>query len=353
MEQEGFFVMVIRRLEWPGSGRRGDSKALVTIDGEDIDWSGHVEEDAQNYAMMAYSSSKSSYDNKVKSCSKACEESYARIKKIYDDQRDKLGDASVEITAYTLALKKTSSDESNSKPSKYASCKSDSSVETSTSMPEPVENASKVICEPKVWTDAPIIEEYESDSDNDLVSNVQEDKEKLSFAFTDSIKHVKTSRENIKETCTTNSSPKIVKQDRNCHTRKGLGYALTRKDDPYRALKDKEIVDSGCLTGVFLHPFNLQIIQTNTSIPEVVEDLSSLDRSSDKAERLAHHNNGLDDLDISLDPDGNVQGSFSLAQLRMWKDYFPSDIKIWSYYGNVKETILLHSALKRRTKDAG
>ncbi|GJX32021.1 zinc finger CCCH domain-containing protein 19 [Tanacetum coccineum] len=33
---------------------------------------------------------------------------------------------------------------------------------------------------------------------------------------------------------------------------------------------------------------------------EVVEDLSSLDRSSDKADRLAHHNNGLDDLDISL-----------------------------------------------------
>nr|GEW18629.1 protein vascular associated death 1, chloroplastic [Tanacetum cinerariifolium] len=160
-------------------------------------------------------------------------------------------------------------------------------------------------------------------------------------------------------------------------------------------------------------------VNQNTSIPEVVEDLSSLDRSSDKAERLSHHNNGLDDLDISLrnrllhqdkcrvrpvkaavndssilspstppgtvlnldeesrstwldyvgplitdeldsekrwsyrDPDGNVQGSFSLAQLRMWKDYFPSDIKIWSYYGNVKETILLHSALKRRTKDAG
>nr|GEZ15843.1 zinc finger CCCH domain-containing protein 19 [Tanacetum cinerariifolium] len=51
------------------------------------------------------------------------------------------------------------------------------------------------------------------------------------------------------------------------------------------------------------------------------------------------------------DPDGNVQGPFSLAQLRMWKDYFPSDLKIWSYYGTVKKTILLHSALKRRTKD--
>nr|GEX48986.1 ribonuclease H-like domain-containing protein [Tanacetum cinerariifolium] len=39
------------------NGRRlayqDDSKDLVSIDGEDIDWSGHVEEDAQNYAMMA------------------------------------------------------------------------------------------------------------------------------------------------------------------------------------------------------------------------------------------------------------------------------------------------------------
>nr|GFA70527.1 hypothetical protein [Tanacetum cinerariifolium] len=41
-------------------------------------------------------------------------------------------------------------------------------------------------------------------------------------------------------------------------------------------------------------------VNQNTSIPEVLEDLSSLDRSSDKAERLAYHNNGLDDLDISL-----------------------------------------------------
>nr|GFB00914.1 hypothetical protein [Tanacetum cinerariifolium] len=92
------------------NGRRhayqDDSKALVTINGEDIDWSEHVEEDANNYAMMAYSSSNSAFDNEVKSCSKTCEEYYARLKKLYDEQRDKLGDASVEITAYTLALKK-------------------------------------------------------------------------------------------------------------------------------------------------------------------------------------------------------------------------------------------------------
>nr|GEU58242.1 hypothetical protein [Tanacetum cinerariifolium] len=92
------------------NGRRlayqDDSKALVTIDEDNIDCSGHVEEDTQNLAMMAYSFNNSGSDNKVKSCSKACEESYARLKKMYDNQRDKLVDASVEITAYTLALKK-------------------------------------------------------------------------------------------------------------------------------------------------------------------------------------------------------------------------------------------------------
>nr|GEV02312.1 ribonuclease H-like domain, reverse transcriptase, RNA-dependent DNA polymerase [Tanacetum cinerariifolium] len=376
------------------NGRRptyeDDSKALVTIDKEDIDWSGHVDEDAQNYAMMAYSSSNSGSDNEVKSYSKTCEESYARLNKLYDEQRDKLGDASVEITAYTLALKKVkarilchqqnqiamnkrlealkekedlktkfenwqnfsknlsrllntqmsandkfglgygdyryssilsyenevlqsvfmnkSSDledtsindryadgmhavpppmtrnympsgpdveidyskftyglkltlvnELDSKSSEYVSYESDSSVETTTSMLKPEENAPKIICEPKVWTDAPIIEEYELDSDNDSVSNVQKDKEKPSFAFTDSVKHVKTYGENVKETGTPNHSPKIEKQDKNGHTKKGLSYAFTRKacfDDPHRALKDKGIVDSGCsrhMTGNKVH----------------------------------------------------------------------------------------------------
>nr|GFA82995.1 hypothetical protein [Tanacetum cinerariifolium] len=78
-----------------------------------------------------------------------------------------------------------------------------------------------------VWTDAPIIEEYESDSDDDSMSNVQENIEKRSFALTDSVKHVKSPRENVKETGTPNHCPKIEKQDIHSHTRKGLGY--TRK----------------------------------------------------------------------------------------------------------------------------
>nr|GFA71283.1 hypothetical protein [Tanacetum cinerariifolium] len=68
-------------------------------------------------------------------------------------------DVEIDYFKLTYGPKQTLVDESDSKPSEYASCKSDSSVETFTSMPEPVENAPKVVCEPKVWTDAPIIEE--------------------------------------------------------------------------------------------------------------------------------------------------------------------------------------------------
>ncbi|GJR55371.1 hypothetical protein Tco_1405892 [Tanacetum coccineum] len=57
-----------------------------------------------NFALMAYSNSGS--DTEVTSCSKECVESYAKLKKLYDEQREQLGDASIEIQAYTQALKK-------------------------------------------------------------------------------------------------------------------------------------------------------------------------------------------------------------------------------------------------------
>nr|GEX38452.1 putative ribonuclease H-like domain-containing protein [Tanacetum cinerariifolium] len=94
------------------NGRRpayqDDSKALVTIDGEAIDWSGHGEEDTQNFAMMAYSFSNSGSD------------------------------------------KETSADESDSKPVEHASSDSYSSVETTTSIPAPVDNAPKIVSKPKI-----------------------------------------------------------------------------------------------------------------------------------------------------------------------------------------------------------
>nr|GEZ65791.1 hypothetical protein [Tanacetum cinerariifolium] len=268
-----------------------DLKALVTIDGEDIDWSGHVEEDTQNYAMMAYSSSNSGSDNEVeaqllchqqnqlayeqkirfmkidlddktdvlayhkKLLAKAVKEkedlktkfknwqnsskNLSRLLNTQMSDNDKFGlgysdyrygsilsyevsqsvfknkecdledtpvndrydegmqvvpppmtgtympfgpDVEIYYSNFTYGPKQTSVDDSDGNPRENASNESDSSVKTTTSMPEPVENAPKTVCEPKVWMNAPIIEEYESDSDNDSVSNVQEDKETPSFA---------------------------------------------------------------------------------------------------------------------------------------------------------------------------
>ncbi|GJZ25962.1 ribonuclease H-like domain-containing protein [Tanacetum coccineum] len=85
------------------SGKQEDSKALVTIDGEGVDWSSHSEEE-EDYALMACNSSGS--DIELTSCSNECKESYAKLKKLYDAQREQLSDASIEIKAYTQGLKK-------------------------------------------------------------------------------------------------------------------------------------------------------------------------------------------------------------------------------------------------------
>ncbi|GKB38640.1 ribonuclease H-like domain-containing protein, partial [Tanacetum coccineum] len=80
------------------SGKQEDSKSLVTLDGEGIDWTSHSEVKQENYALMACSSSAS--DTEVTSCSKECKKSYAKLKKLNDEQREQLGDASIEIQAY-------------------------------------------------------------------------------------------------------------------------------------------------------------------------------------------------------------------------------------------------------------
>ncbi|GJW29616.1 putative ribonuclease H-like domain-containing protein [Tanacetum coccineum] len=85
------------------TGKLEDSKALVTIDGEGVDWTSHSQEE-EYYALMACNSSGS--DTEVQSCSNECVASYNKLKRLYDEQRAQLSDASIEIQAYTQALKK-------------------------------------------------------------------------------------------------------------------------------------------------------------------------------------------------------------------------------------------------------
>ncbi|GJV05706.1 hypothetical protein Tco_1343362 [Tanacetum coccineum] len=311
------------------SGKQEEPKALVTLDEDGVDWTSHSKDEQENYALMAYNNSGS--DTEVTSCSKELKESYAKLKKLYDEQREQLGDASIEIQAYTQALKKVEAqlvthqknqlwyeekirfmkldldDKTNvltyhkklmaeaekekeelkakvekwhnsskslnimlncqmsvrdkaglgssdiedspvndryaedmhqSKPSEFDARSSDfnsyesnSSEETLESMPEPVVNEPKVVSQPKVWSDAPIIEEYESDSDDEHVSLPTKEQETPSFAFINTVKHVKTPRQTVKEQNTCSQSPKPDKKDCSGLMSKklGLGYGFTKK----------------------------------------------------------------------------------------------------------------------------
>ncbi|GKE43256.1 ribonuclease H-like domain-containing protein, partial [Tanacetum coccineum] len=113
----------------------------------------------------------------------------------------------------------------------FNSCESNSSAKTLESVPEPVVVEPKVVSQPKVWSDAPIIEEYESDSDYEYVVQPLKEQAKPSFAFVNTVKHVKTPRETVKEQNTYSPSPKANKRDWNglMSKRLGLGYRFTKK----------------------------------------------------------------------------------------------------------------------------
>ncbi|GKC62469.1 hypothetical protein Tco_1095067, partial [Tanacetum coccineum] len=195
-------------------GKKEESNALMTLDGGCVDLTSHSEEE-EDYALMACNSSSS--DTKVTSCSKECKESYAKLKKLYDEQRAQLSDASIEIQAYTQEAQREKEDlkakvekwhnssknlgkllntqmsandkfglgygdhrydgilsyENEVLQSVFMNKESElvnqplyDSVKTHEPLHEPTVNEPKVVSQPKVWSDAPIIEEYESDSED-------------------------------------------------------------------------------------------------------------------------------------------------------------------------------------------
>ncbi|GJY08124.1 hypothetical protein Tco_0375178 [Tanacetum coccineum] len=167
---------------------RKDSKHGVKIDGEGVDWTSHSEEE-EDYALMACNSSGS------------------------DTEREQLSDASIEIKAYTQGLKKVEAQ-------LVAHQQGQLCTETPELVSKPVVNESNVACQPKVWSDAPI---------------------------------VKTPRETVKNNFTHSKNPKVDKKE--------LGETAVKAPqqvvvgDPktqlstliiHRALQNKGIVDSGC-----------------------------------------------------------------------------------------------------------
>ncbi|GKA09829.1 putative ribonuclease H-like domain-containing protein [Tanacetum coccineum] len=213
------------------TGQKEDSKALVTIDGEGVDWTNHSED--EDYALMACNNSDSEQKREQLSDASIEIKAYSQgLKKVeaqlvcynrrnacctptHDRELYALTELEVDYSQFTYGPKQTQPSESESQSSEFDTCESNISTEPSELVSEPVVNESNVECQPKVWSDAPIIEEYESDSEDEYVSIPTKQQETPSFAN----QQVKTPRENVKSQFTHSQKPKVDKKD--------LGYGFT------------------------------------------------------------------------------------------------------------------------------
>ncbi|GKC14089.1 hypothetical protein Tco_1010871 [Tanacetum coccineum] len=191
-----------RRDAWNSRNKDGsrtiqkeDSKALVTIDGEGLDWSNHSEN--EDYALMAYNNSDSgtkAYSQGLKKVEASLEEGRCftptHMTGIYMPSGPEI---EIDYSQFTYGPKQTQPIESESQSSESDTCESNISTEPSKLVTEPVVNESNVESQPKVWSDAPIIEEYESDSEDE---------------------------ENVKSQYTHSQKPKVDKKDL------GYGFAV-------------------------------------------------------------------------------------------------------------------------------
>ncbi|GKA50331.1 putative ribonuclease H-like domain-containing protein [Tanacetum coccineum] len=109
-------------------------------------------------------------------------------------------DVEIDYSQFTYGPKQSKPSESETQTSDFDTYESDSS--------EPTVNKPKVVSQHKVWSDAPIIEEYESDSEDEYVSLPTKEQETPSFAN----KQVKSPRETVKNQFTHSKNPKVDKK---------------------------------------------------------------------------------------------------------------------------------------------
>ncbi|GKA56670.1 ribonuclease H-like domain-containing protein [Tanacetum coccineum] len=284
-------------------GKQEEPKSLVTLDGEGIDWTGHAEDEPENFALMAYSNSGSDtemstrdksglgYGNQIHEGVLSYEKEV--LESVFDSRSSDVEDSPVN-DRFAKVESKTS--ESDAKTSDFDSCETNSNVETLESVPEPVVVEPKVVSQPKVWSDSPIIEEYESDSDDEyagfgimvfplkgnafvcgsfshLIRDCDFHEKRMAKQFELNKKKVNTARQNLSSQAAETSTARKVNTARLILVLLGaIGKLLLRpqqvvigdpKDitgtkspntivdqtlgDPQVALKDTEMFDSGCL----------------------------------------------------------------------------------------------------------
>nr|GEZ05670.1 hypothetical protein [Tanacetum cinerariifolium] len=137
----------------------------------------------------------------------------------------------IDESNFTYGPKQSITSESDAKTSYLHSCDSSSSEKARETVHKPVESKPKVVNKTKVWSDVPIIEEYELDSDDEYVSKASVEQEKPSCAFINTFKHVKTPRQTIQDQDTCSQKPKVDQRDWTGlkSIRMGLGYGYTKR----------------------------------------------------------------------------------------------------------------------------
>ncbi|GJS46164.1 hypothetical protein Tco_0596285 [Tanacetum coccineum] len=78
--------------------------ALIVLDGLGYDWSYIAQDEPTEFAPMVYTVNSSGFDTEVQSCSKNCVKTYEKLQKQFDEQRQTLSKANLEIVAYQLGL---------------------------------------------------------------------------------------------------------------------------------------------------------------------------------------------------------------------------------------------------------
>ncbi|GKA95506.1 hypothetical protein Tco_0817544 [Tanacetum coccineum] len=122
----------------------------------------------------------------------------------------------IDYSQFTYGPKQSQPSESETQTSDFDTCESESSIQTYESLLEPTVIEPKVVDQPKVWSDAPKIEEYESNSEDEHVSHPTQEQEQPSFASTN--KQVKNHRETVKNQFIHSKNPRVDK--------KWLGYGF-------------------------------------------------------------------------------------------------------------------------------
>ncbi|GJW64693.1 ribonuclease H-like domain-containing protein [Tanacetum coccineum] len=170
------------------SGKQKESKALVTLDGEGVDWTSHSEDEQENYALMAYSSSGSDTEMSIKDKDglRSSDIEHSPVNNRYAERMHAVPppmigiyipfgpDKEIDDSQFTYGPKQSKPSESDARSSDFTSCESN------------------------------------SNSDDEHVSLPSKEQETPSFANT--IKHVKTPRQTVKQQNTCSKCPKPNKK---------------------------------------------------------------------------------------------------------------------------------------------